>query len=263
MVNYGVMMRFFKLVLASLLLVNQVSLANITQFHLFEVADNNVEMVEYIVDYAKRFSYDKETKNNIIKRTVRDLSDWSKSPIQHTEVTNINTDGYVWKVSYSPFGSQDEIRLLNPHPTLTILNQRAIDIIKNRVKPFDKKDNNLLNKHFVDTDIQNLKEIKYEAHINFSTSKDILFEKAKEQTGFYASMSKCGEYYAKKAVNVGYAQINVNELGQVDLIRIFDMKNKKLAHCLSNDIKGKKYMILNEDGVPISYSFSITLNLES
>lgn len=52
----------------------------------------------------------------------------------YTEATNLDTDGYVWVVSYKRYNADSDITLLNPHPTLTALNQRATEIAKKEIR---------------------------------------------------------------------------------------------------------------------------------
>lgn len=56
---------------------------------------------------------------------------WANTPSQYyySELTNLDTQGYVWKVEFSsnPQG-QFDAKLLNPHPKFAVLNQRAMEI---------------------------------------------------------------------------------------------------------------------------------------
>lgn len=56
---------------------------------------------------------------------------WANTPSQYyySELTNLDTQGYVWKVELrsNPQG-QFDAKLLNPHPKFAVLNQRAMEI---------------------------------------------------------------------------------------------------------------------------------------
>lgn len=55
----------------------------------------------------------------------------AKTPLTpYTELTNLDTQGYVWKVEFrsNDKGSKFNSTLVNPHPQLDVLNQRVLEI---------------------------------------------------------------------------------------------------------------------------------------
>lgn len=57
----------------------------------------------------------------------------AKTPLTpYTELTNLDTQGYVWKVEFrsNDKGSKFNSTLVNPHPQLDVLNQRVLEIAK-------------------------------------------------------------------------------------------------------------------------------------
>lgn len=60
-------------------------------------------------------------------------NDASRYQHRFKESTNLNTAGYVWKFEILPDPQLDtelRIQLLNPHPQLKVLNQRALEIVQ-------------------------------------------------------------------------------------------------------------------------------------
>lgn len=161
------------------------------------------------------------------------------SPITLTEATNLTTEGYVWQLSHS-FLDLQEVKLLNPHPTLDVLNQRAIQIAKEHIKAqSDTKSDETLKNVGKNTQI----------HIRFVTFNDLtdknhrLIRDTIGDSGCSSNIPIAGTFILI---------ISVNERGRATA-DIRDMDRSPAKSCLLGKIRRKNYMIYNVDGVPERY----------
>lgn len=271
-------MKLLKLTILSSLLFSTMTLAGT-----FEVLTYNLDIL--MANHQSK-GYQKPIKEIIIENASK--------PQHHpkiTEGTNLNAGDYVWKISYSPYSDDGNIVLLNPHPTLETLNQRALHIakqaIKRRVSPLTETDKqafkDLFNDEnlkkweqsasneekeylkpflvqFTDQDIHKIIDVKQEIQVDFGTFEKDVTNKVRERVRFAIAGSGCGEYSKKVVAYSAVLEANVGEQGRISHLKIHGIDNQHLNTCLSRSIRRQQYMILNQDGVPISYSFSVALN---
>ncbi|WP_115007265.1 hypothetical protein [Moraxella lacunata] len=272
-------MKFLKSTLMSSLLLSTMVFAGT-----FEMLTDNLDTL--MANHQSK-GYQKPIKEIIIENVSK--------PQYHpkiTEGTNLNVGDHVWKISYSPYSDDGNIVLLNPHPTLETLNQRALQIaeqtIKRRVSPLTETDKqafkNLFNDEnlkkweqsvsheekeylkpflvqFTDQDIQDIIDIKQEIQVNFGTFEKDVSNKARERVRSALAGSECSEHLQKEVVNSVILEAKVGEQGRISNLKIHGIDNQYLNTCLSRSIRRQQYMILNQDGVPVSYSFSVALDL--
>ncbi|TWV82897.1 hypothetical protein [Moraxella sp. VT-16-12] len=170
------------------------------------------------------------------------------SLITLTEATNLATEGYVWTLSHS-FLDLQEVKLLNPHPTLDVLNQRAIQIAKEHIKAqSDTKSDETLKNVGKNTQI----------HIRFVTFNDLtdknhrLIRDTIGDSGCSSNIPIAGTFILI---------ISVNEQGRDIANHFRDMDNSPAKSCLLRKIRRKNYMIYNVDGVPERYTMFLPVTI--
>lgn len=181
----------------------------------------------------------------------------------YTEATNLDTDGYVWVVSYKRYNADSDITLLNPHPTLTALNQRATEIAKKEIRTWlisETDETYLLEKGLTQQDINTIKNTKREIHINFDEFEKVAIPKIKEQLTNKLSSFECSYAIKTNQAYQGYVKVHVGASGRVTSVYM-DLNDDNVRRCLFHQIRQGRYMILNQDGVPVSYSFSVAFDL--
>lgn len=270
-------MKFLKIALLSSLLLSTMTFANV-----IERLTGNWGFNSLVQEYQAK-GYQKPFKEMIIENASN-----PQSYPKITEATNLNAGDYVWKVSYLPYDDDGDIILLNPHPTLEVLNQRAIQIAKREVKSLTEKDKQDLKElfsdervkeweqlvgneekerikpllvKFTDQDIQKIIDIEQEMQIRFGDFKKVPAPYAKERIYFALSRADCGNYF-KKPTYVANLYARVNENGRISNLKIDGIDNEELNRCISRNIRYQKYMIMNKDGIPMPYDFFVTLHLK-
>ncbi len=98
--------------------------------------------------------------------------------------------------------------------------------------------------------------------INFGTFEKDVSNKARERVRSALAGSECGEYLQKEVANPVILEAKVGEQGRISHLKIHGIHNQNLNICLSRGIRRQQYMILNQDGVPVPYDFSVTINLK-
>lgn len=267
-------MKFLKIALLSSLLLSSMAFANIV-----ERLTGNWDFNSLVQDYQAK-GYQKPFKEMMIEN--------ASNPEYYpkiTEGTNLNTGDYVWKVSYSPYNADGDIVLLNPHPTLEVLNQRALEIAKREVTPLTEIDKQELKElfgdenikqweysasneekerikpllvKFTDQDMQKIIDIKQEMQINFGAFEKVVAPYAKERVYFALSRADC-KYDGKFVANL---QASITKNGRVSNSKIDGIDDRSIATCLSKSIRRQKFMIMNKDGIPMPYTFFVTLHLK-
>ncbi|WP_029103536.1 hypothetical protein [Moraxella caprae] len=138
-------MKFLKSTLMSSLLLSTMVFAGT-----FEMLTDNLDTL--MANHQSK-GYQKPIKEIIIENVSK--------PQYHPEITegtNLNVGDHVWKISYAPYSDDGNIVLLNPHPTLEALNQRALHIakqaIKRRVSPLTETDKQAFKDLFNDENLK-------------------------------------------------------------------------------------------------------------
>lgn len=180
-------------------------------------------------------------------RVHQDAQQSQYSPITLTEATNLTTEGYVWQLSHS-FLDLQEVKLLNPHPTLDVLNQRAIQIAKEHIEAkFDTKSDEILKNVGKNTQI----------HIRFATFNDLINKNYRLIRDVIRTSDCLGNTFITGEVEL---VISVNERGRATA-DIRDMDQSPAKSCLLGKIRRKNYMIYNVDGVPTTYSMYVPVTI--
>lgn len=263
-------MKLLKLTILSSLLFSTLTFANG-----FERLTNKVGSI---------LAYPPSTTQKTFKEIIIDIASTPPSPSTITELTNLDTGNYVWHVSYHPYGSYEQITLLNPHPTLEVLNQRALQLAKTQVTPPTEADKQALKAifsdkslqeqkvsipddrkkalqpllvQFTDQDIQTITAIKHEMQVEFLTFNENI-DKMVEQYKDVLQHTQCSSYTKGYKVINGTIRIKIDENGRVAYAQT-DIDDILLNICLTYRLKNKKrkFMIFHKDGVPTQYVLNL------
>lgn len=173
----------------------------------------------------------------------------------YSELTNLDTQEYVWKVEFrsNPQG-QFDAKLLNPHPKFTVLNQRAMEIAKDKHSSSNGKTKMNPEPYHVEIKFPLLKD---EQDIRWKI-KPKLTMGAPELLKMCNEMAQSGQVILKFKVAT---KLN-GRIGDVALLSHSQYNDNFQKMALSLGDKAFRFGMIqprNKDGVPYSISFDVPI----
>ena len=193
------------------------------------------------------------------------------------ESTNVNTQNYVWQLELIPqLNQQIQVKLLNPHAQLSLLNTRALNIARQiKISQLPKIDS-LSSKSNLNTDEKNLLKT------DFYYGKYILVIKFPRgfqyniKPGFKAMndglQNLCNnELRQQKGLKIRpdqnhqlifNANLSVDSEGQIYAVKYNPTLDQETIHLLTSQFKKARFYPYNQYGIPVPFTIDQPLIIQ-
>ena len=191
---------------------------------------------------------------------------WKDLPVR-IESTNLNAQNYAWQLELSPQPNQQiQVKLLNPHPQLSVLNTRALNMAREIKLAQLPKIDTLSNKTSLNSDEKNLlrthfyygkyiliikfpRGTQYSIKPNFKTMNDELQHLCDEQIRKQKGLKIKPNQNQQLLFNT---RLSIDVLGQIQSIQFLPELDQKTTEILFRQLKKAKFLPHNQYGIPMS-----------
>ncbi len=209
------------------------------------------------------------TYSTAIAAPIQVLNTARKDLPARIESTNLNAQNYVWQLELSPQSNQQiQVKLLNPHAQLSVLNTRALNIARQIKLSQIPKIDSLSGKSNLNTDEKNLlktnfyygkyiliikfpRGFQYSIKPGFKAMNDVLQKlcdsDTRKQKGFKIQPDQ-------KHQLIFNANLSVDSEGQIHSVKYNPTLDQETVNLLSAQFKKARFYPYNQYGIPMPFS---------
>lgn len=185
------------------------------------------------------------------------------------ESTNLNAQNYVWQLELSPQPNQQvQVKLLNPHNQLSILNTRALNIARQVKLSQLPKIDSLSNKVNLNTDEKNLMKtdfyygkyiliikfprgFQYNIKPGFKAMNDGLQKLCNSEIRKQKGLKMQPDQNQQLTFNTN---LSVDSEGQIHTIKYNPTLDQETIHLLTSQFKKARFYPYNQYGIPMPFN---------